>query len=112
MTIDFGSHTMTWFSRSVDMKSTQSFDPQVHTSEQCLFEFMSPEEEEDLELFESCGDKTAISGRQCQEVSPEEVVKNLACLSKEQQQELQSVFEKHKRVFDGKLGCHPTADEF
>ena len=44
-----------------------------------------------------------------QAVSPEEVVHQLNHLTLQQKIQLQAVFEKYKRVFDGTLGKHPTA---
>ena len=37
-------------------------------------------------------------------------VQQLNHLNSSQKTQLQAVFEKHKRVFDGTLGCHPTAE--
>ena len=47
--------------------------------------------------------------RKYQAFSPEEVVQQLHHLSSQQKLQLQAVFEKYKRVFDGTLGKHPTA---
>ena len=48
--------------------------------------------------------------RKYQAVSPEEVVQQLNHLNSSQKTQLQAVFEKYKRAFDGTLGCHPTAE--
>ena len=48
--------------------------------------------------------------RKYQAVSPEEVVQQLNHLDGSQKRQLKAVFEKYKKVFDGTLGCHPTAE--
>ena len=60
-------------------------------------------------LFEIYADNILIKDCKYQAVSPDEVVQQLDHLTDQQKQQLKTVFEKYKTVFDGTLGKHPTA---
>ena len=89
-----------------DPRRTSHFTPPNITQFEA---YLLQEEEEDASLFEVYADDVLIKDRKYQSVSPEEVVQQLNHLSSQQKQRLKLVFEKYKRVFDGKLGKHPTA---
>ena len=107
--IDFREHTITWMGRTIPMKSRKQTSQKTSYMEQ-YYNHLESEEEEDYELIaELYADDIVIMDRKYQAVSPEEVVQQLNHLTPQQKTQLQSVFEKYKRVFDGTLGKHPTA---
>ena len=71
--------------------------------------FLEEEEEDYTILFEMYADDIVIKDRKYQAVSPDEVVQQLNHLNDQERQQLKTVFEKYKTVFDGTLGKHPTA---
>ena len=74
------------------------------------YSHLEAEEDKDYELLaELYANDVVIMDRKYQAVSPEEVVQQLDHLTSHQKNQLQSVFEKYKKVFDGTLGKHPTA---
>ena len=109
ITLDFQSKSTKWMGHEVPMKSTTSIQNNLLRTEQYIA-FYQQEEEEDLVLLSELFSDAIIMDRKYQAVSPEEVVKQLDHLNSDEKNKLQSVFAKYKRVFDGTLGCHPTAE--
>ena len=65
---------------------------------------LEEDEFEDDELF-----TPNILGRKYQGVTPQEVVDTLTHLELSKRLRLKIILEKYKDVFNGELGCHPTA---
>ena len=107
--IDFHNQTTRWLGRDLPMKDPSKAMLLASTNVPQLEAHFLQEEQEDALLFELYADDVLIKDRKYQSVSPQEVVQQLNHLSSQQKQRLQAVFEKYKRVFDGKLGRHPTA---
>ena len=108
-TIDFDKQAIQWMGRDLPMKDPRRISHFTSPSFDHYDAYLLQEEEEDASLFEVYADDVLIKDRKYQAVSPEEVVRQLNHLSVQQKQRLKLVFEKYKRVFDGKLGKHPTA---
>ena len=106
--MDFDARTTRWMGHETAMASTTSIATDIPRDQH--FSLCELEEEEDFELFAELYSDAIIMDRKYQAVSPEEVVQQLDHLNSSQKTQLQAVFEKYKRVFDGTLGCHPTAE--
>ena len=92
--------------KSIHQLSTDITRTQVDN----YFQHLQEEESEDFDLLaELYADDILIMDRKYQAVSPKEVVQQLHHLTSDKQQQLQQVFTKYQKVFDGKLGKHPTA---
>jgi len=93
---NFINNTISWFEQTIPMKGTRS----MLTMPEALLQ----DEYEDAELF-----TPNILDRKYQSVTPQEVVDTLTHLELSQRLKLKIIFEKYKDVFNGQLGCHPTA---
>ena len=71
--------------------------------------FLQEELEDSTLLFEVYADDVIIKDQKYQAVSPAEVVQQLNHPIHHQKEQLQAVFKKYKKVFDGTLSKHPTA---
>ena len=93
------------------MKSTHQLSTDIaRTQVENYFLHLQEKENEDFDLLaELYADDIFIVDRKYQEVSPQEDVQQLHHLTSDQKQQLQQVFTRYQRVFDGKLGKHPTA---
>ena len=109
--ISFKNHTISWMGRQIQMKSTHQLTTDIaRTQVENYFHHLQEEEDEDFYLLaELYADDIVIMDRKYQSVSPQEVVEQLHHLTPDQKQKLQQVFTKYQKVFDGKLGKHPTA---
>merc|ERR1712214_28032 len=98
MSFSFLYDTVTWLGRTIPMKTTYSLDTIPDT--------LAIQEEELLisELFAS-----DIRDRKYDAVTPEEASAALKHLELKRRLKFKILFTKYKDVFDGKLGCHPTA---
>jgi len=94
---NFINNTIAWFEQTIPMKATRSMMA-------IPAEAMLQEEYEDAELF-----TPNILERKYQSVSPQAVVETLTHLDLSKRLKLKIIFEKYKDVFNGELGCHPTA---
>ena len=95
--IDFDTKTTKWMGREIPMASTTSIATDIPRDQ--YFSLYELEEEEDFELFAELHSDAIIMDRKYQAVSPEEVVQQLNHLNSSQKTQLQTVFEKYKRVF-------------
>ena len=97
MIFNFTNNTISWFEQTIPMKATRSMLALPDS-------MMIQEEMEDAEIFTS-----DILERKYQSVTPQEVVDTLTHLELSKRLRLKIVLEKYKDVFNGQLGCHPTA---
>ena len=98
MSFSFLYDTVTWLGRTIPMKTTYSLDTIPDTLA------IQEEEFQTAELFAS-----DILDRKYDAVTPEEASAALTHLELSQRLKFKILFTKYKDVFDGKLGCHPTA---
>ena len=105
--LNFNTATITWDKLTIPMKSTHTLQP-ICLGEQIMANTDKEQWELDFdyELFSSNFD---IKDRLYKLVSPLEVIKTLDHLTTSKKQILLPIFKKYCSVFDGELGCHPTA---
>ena len=108
--LDFNKHQMTWIDKIIPMKSII----EIRHTKTFIWDLEDHYNLEELEYYaffcdETYADDVLIKDRLYKSVSATEVVEQLNHLSSQEKQKLRLVFEKHSTVFDGQLGCHPTA---
>ena len=98
MALCFKNDTITWVDRTIPMKPITYRPPRLNGANQ-----LAPDAIED-EVFNA-----EIKDRKYEAVTPQEVVDQLTHLTRDQRRKLHKILSKYSTVFDGKLGCHPTA---
>jgi len=107
--LDFHTKVTKWMGHQIPMKSTTSIQRDLQHVEQYIT-YYQLEEEEDLLLLSELFTDAIIMDMKYQAVSPQEVVDQLDHSKGVEKKKLKSVFERYTTVFDGTLGCHPTAE--